>query len=372
MTAHAPTPSKSNSTRPSGSNQSEGSQAAVAHDFNNLLTVISGYTEALLEDPDPGGIKPELDEIAAAAQRATSLARQLCPAFSRRPVLQPRVIDLNDIVGSLTPMLRRLIGEHIELTAPVDPNLDPVLADDSGQIEQILVNLVVNSPGRDAGGGREDHDRNGERRLTTTTWPSTPKPPPGRHAMLAVTVTPGSAWTAETMREMFEPFFTTKPVGIGTGLGFRPCYGIVKQSGGNVWVYSEPGQGTSFKVYIPTTNSPATHDEALPPHKPAPCGTETILLAEDEPALRTLTARMLTNHGYTVIPAESPERALRSQPTLNSGSTSSSPTSSCRRSTVTSSPSRSRPGTPTSESSSCRAMQTRRSSPEPPSTSNRS
>jgi CheY-like chemotaxis protein len=204
-------------------------------------------------------------------------------------------------------MLRRLIGEHIELTAPVDPNLDPVLAD-RGQIEQILVNLVVNARDAMPEGGRITIET-ANVTLDDDYVAQHPEATPGRHAMLAVTDT-GIGMTAETSAQVFEPFFTTKPVGAGTGLGLSTVYGIVKQSGGNVWIYSEPGRGSSFKVYLPTTNSPATHDEALPPHKPAPCGTETILLAEDEPALRTLTARMLTNHGYTVIPAESPERAL--------------------------------------------------------------
>ena len=278
----------------------------IAHDFNNLLTVISGYTEVLLEDHDPTSAI-ELGEIAAAAQRATTLTQQLL-AFSRRQVLQPRVIDLNEIVRSLTPMLTRLIGEHIELTAPLDPDLKPVLAD-PGQIEQILVNLVVNARDAMPHGGRLTIET-GNTELDDDYVDRHPEASAGPHAMLAVTDT-GVGMTQEILAQVFEPFFTTKPIGTGTGLGLSTVYGIVKQSGGAIWIYSEPGRGSSFKVYLPITQAPSTIEPHPAPSTPAPNGTETILLAEDEPALRTLTSRMLTNRGYNVIAAETPKQALQ-------------------------------------------------------------
>ena len=277
----------------------------IAHDFNNLLTVISGYAEALLERHDPASAT-ELGEIAAAATRATTLTRQLL-AFSRRQVLQPQVIDLNTIVNGMTPMLARLIGEDIELAAPLDPGLDSVLAD-PGQIEQILLNLVVNARDAMPRGGRLTIET-GNVELDDAYLEQHPEATPGRHAMLAVTDT-GTGMTPDIIAQVFEPFFTTKPVGSGTGLGLSTVYGIVKQSGGSIWIYSEPGKGSSFKVYLPAVHAPSI----LQPRskKPAlvPNGTETILLVEDEQALRALTARMLATRGYSVITAETPHDAL--------------------------------------------------------------
>ena len=223
----------------------------VAHDFNNLLTVISGYTEALLEGRDRAS-EPELDQIAAAAERAAILTRQLL-AFSRRQVLQPRVLQLNDVVAGLTPMLSRLIGEDVELVATLAPSLDPVLADPN-QLEQVLVNLAVNA--RDAmpdGGLLTIHTENVE--LDEEYVAQHGDAVVGPHVMLSVSDT-GVGMDAETLSHVFEPFFTTKPLGIGTGLGLATVYGIVKQSGGSMWVYSEPGQGTTFKALLPRADSP--------------------------------------------------------------------------------------------------------------------
>jgi len=281
----------------------------IAHDFNNLLTLISGYTEALLEQADPASAA-ELAEIAAAATRATTLTRQLL-AFSRRQVLQPQVIDLNAIVNGMTPMLSRLIGADIELAAPLDPELDPVLAD-PGQIEQVLLNLVVNARDAMPSGGRLTIET-GNVELDDAYIEQHPEASRGRHAMLAVTDT-GTGMAPGIIAQVFEPFFTTKPVGSGTGLGLglglSTVYGIAKQSGGSIWIYSEPGKGSSFKVYLPAVQAPSMVE--LRPQKPAlvPNGTETILLVEDEQALRALTARMLALRGYSVITAETPDEAL--------------------------------------------------------------
>jgi two-component system cell cycle sensor histidine kinase/response regulator CckA len=277
----------------------------IAHDFNNLLTVISGYTEALLEKRQAAAM-PELDEIAAAAKRAAVLTRQLL-AFSRRQVLQPRVTDLNEVVQGLMPMLTMLIGENIDLAAPLDPELAAVLADPS-QIEQVLVNLVVNARDAMPQGGRLTIET-GNVYLDRDYVNDHPDAQIGRHAMLAVSDT-GIGMNQETIGQMFEPFFTTKPVGAGTGLGLSTVYGIVKQSGGNIWVYSEPGRGSSFKVYLPASETLSVSNTQKRIDDVAPTGTETILIVEDEQALRVLTARMLTHSGYSVLAAESPEAAL--------------------------------------------------------------
>ncbi len=277
----------------------------VAHDFNNLLTVISGYAEQLLDDRDRAS-EPELEQIAVAAERATILTRQLL-AFSRRQVLRPRVLQLNDVVAGLTPMLSRLIGEDVELVATLAPTLHPVLADPN-QLEQVLVNLAVNA--RDAmpeGGLLTIHTANVM--LDDEYVSQHAEAAVGPHIMLSVSDT-GIGMDDETLSHIFEPFFTTKPLGIGTGLGLATVYGIVKQSGGSMWVYSEPGQGTTFKALFPRAESEATEEDARAPKPVAETGTETILLAEDEESLRRLTARILEQHGYDVISAETATEAV--------------------------------------------------------------
>jgi two-component system cell cycle sensor histidine kinase/response regulator CckA len=275
----------------------------VAHDFNNLLTVISGYTEALLRASD--GSERELNEIASAAQRAAKLTRQLL-AFSRQQVLQPRLLEMNEVVEDIVPMLTRLIGEDVELSTALDPKLAPVLAD-SSQLEQVLVNLVVNA--RDAmpeGGKLVIQTANVE--LDARYAAEHPDATAGAHAMLSVSDN-GIGMDVETASHIFEPFYTTKPVGSGTGLGLATVYGIVKQSGGTIWVYSEPGTGTTFKVYLPAAEGIVFRHEDRGPAT-APIGTETILIAEDEEVLRDLTTLMLEDRGYTVIAAETPQHAL--------------------------------------------------------------
>jgi two-component system cell cycle sensor histidine kinase/response regulator CckA len=278
----------------------------VAHDFNNLLTVISGYTESLLEGRDRGE-EFELAQIAAAAERAAILTRQLL-AFSRRQVLQPRVILLNDVVEGIMPMLSRLIGEDLELVASLDPELNRVLADPN-QVEQVLLNLAVNARDAMPAGGRLTiQTANVE--LDDEYVAHHGEAVAGPHVMLAVTDT-GTGMDAETLAHMFEPFFTTKPVGTGTGLGLATVYGIVKQSEGSIWVYSEPGKGTTFKIYLPATEALVALEAPRAARARVAVGTETILLAEDEEPLRTLTAKLLERYGYVVIAATSANEALR-------------------------------------------------------------
>ncbi len=272
----------------------------VAHDFNNLLMTILGCSELLLRDFDPEDRRrEEVEEIRRAAQRATSLTHQLL-AFGRRQVLQPRVLDLNEIVENMNRMLRRMIGEDIQFLTILTPRLWPVKVD-PGQIEQVIMNLVVNARDAMPDGGRLtletsnlNLDEEYARRHISVK--------PGAYVMMAVTDT-GCGMDAETRSHLFEPFFTTKEKGKGTGLGLSTVYGIIKQSGGNVWAYSEVGRGSTFKVYLPRA------EEAVKSYKPkeiasaAAKGTETILLVEDEDAVRTMISRVLQGSGYTVLEA---------------------------------------------------------------------
>ena len=277
----------------------------ISHDFNNLLTVIGGYTETLLIGREPG-TEPELEQIAAAAERAAVLTRQLL-AFSRRQVLQPRTVLVNDVVEGLAPMLTRLIGEDVQLVSALAPTTDPVLADPS-QLEQILVNLAVNARDAMPSGGRLTI-QTGNVELDEHYVAKNSEATVGPHVMLSVTDN-GTGMDAETLSHVFEPFFTTKPAGTGTGLGLATVYGIVKQSGGSIWAYSELGEGTTFKVLLPRTESNVVEETLRPPRPVAANGSETILLAEDEASLRRLTVRILERHGYKVIAAKTPVEAL--------------------------------------------------------------
>jgi PAS domain S-box-containing protein len=278
----------------------------IAHDFNNLLGVIAGYCELVLRElgeEDPR--RRRLLEIRKAAERATGLTRQLL-AFSRKQVMQPRVIDLNVVVSDMSKMLRRLIGEDVELLALAGNGLGMVRAD-PGQMEQVLLNLALNA--------RDAMPRGGK--LTIETANVTldgaqadmrPGVTPGRHVMLAVSDT-GHGMNRDVQARVFEPFFTTKGQGKGTGLGLSTVYGIVKQSGGSIWVYSEEGVGTSFKVYLPRIEASAEVAEPEPP-RARRGGSETILLVEDDASLRELVAEVLGDLGYTVLAAAHPEEAL--------------------------------------------------------------
>jgi CheY-like chemotaxis protein len=279
----------------------------VAHDFNNLLTVINGYSDLLLEglstsDPARG----HLEEIKRAGERAALLTRQLL-AFSRKQILEPKVLDLNGVLDGLDKMLRRLIGEDIELATIRGPELGQVMAD-PGQIEQILMNLAVNARDAMPQGGKltietsnADLDDAYARRHAVVI--------PGRYVMLAVSDT-GIGMDAETQSHIFEPFFTTKEKGKGTGLGLATVFGIVKQSRGNIWVYSEPGRGTTFKVYLPQVKKAAERVQAGQAPGRADGGSETILVVEDEESVRALAVRILQKHGYKVLETISVEQAL--------------------------------------------------------------
>ncbi len=272
----------------------------VAHDFNNLLTVIIGYSQILAEGvPAPSRLKDATMQIRSAADRAAGITKQLL-AFSRKQVLSPRVIDLNDVMMNIDTMLRRLIGEDIEILTVPGRELGTVKAD-PGQIEQVIMNLVVNA--RDAmpsGGKLTLETENAE--LDEAYARDHAPVQPGRYVMLAVSDT-GTGMTADTQAHIFEPFFTTKEVGKGTGLGLSTVYGIVKQSGGFIWVYSEPDKGTTFKVYFPRIDQRA--EGVGVEKKPAGVqrGTETILLVEDDEQLRQLISSVLGESGYKVLAA---------------------------------------------------------------------
>ena len=280
----------------------------VAHDFNNLLTVISGrslLTLSALPAGDPH--RRNLELIQTTAERAAALTRQLL-AFSRKQVLQPKVLDLNTVVSGLMPMLRRLIGEHIELVAVAAPDLGRVKADPS-QLEQVILNLAVN--GRDAmpDGGKLTIET-GNVELDDAYARGHAGVVSARYVLLAVSDT-GHGMDAATQARIFEPFFTTKELGKGTGLGLATVHGIVQQSGGHIWVYSEPGQGSTFKIYLPRVDEAAEAGGPAPALAPPARGSETILLVEDDEEVRALARETLEGNGYAVLPAASAAEALR-------------------------------------------------------------
>ena len=278
----------------------------IAHDFNNILTVVKGYTDLLLGGVQDAKLRALISYIDQAADRASALTRQLL-AYSRRQVMQPKIINLNSLVVNVDRMLRRVIGEDVEMRTITPPDLGSVKAD-PGQIEQVIMNLAINA--RDAmpkGGSLVLETANVY--LDETYAQTHPGTRAGRHIMLAVSDT-GVGMDAETRSHIFEPFFTTKAIGRGTGLGLSMVYGIVKQSGGSIEVYSEPGQGTTFKIYLPRIEEPAEVFPAaeLPPARIQ--GIETILLVEDDIQVRDLAATVLTSCGYTVLVADSARGVL--------------------------------------------------------------
>jgi two-component system cell cycle sensor histidine kinase/response regulator CckA len=281
----------------------------VAHDFNNLLSVILSYSSMLAQDMTPSDPRrADLLEIEAAGKRAVDLTRQLL-AFGRQQILQPRIVDLNDVVAGMENLLRRLIGENIELAVLPGAALGEVMVD-PGQVEQVIMNLAVNSRDAMPDGGKltiETGNVELDDKYATSHFGATPGP----HVMLAVTDT-GTGMDRATQSRMFEPFFTTKEQGKGTGLGLATVFGIVRQSGGNVWVYSEPGRGTTFKVYLPCSDPAAAGAGAapIPPATGALRGTETVLLVEDEERVRVLARTVLRRYGYHVLEAQSGGDAL--------------------------------------------------------------
>jgi PAS domain S-box-containing protein len=284
----------------------------VAHDFNNLLTIILGYSNIALDSlsqSDP--LRPNIDGIRKAADRAAALTRQML-TFSRRQVLQPKLLNLNEILADTSKMLRRLINEDIELSIVADYELHAIMADPV-QIEQILINLTVNA--RDAmpsGGTIGFETRNVDPNEWDAVHSAHPPPAdlkPGRYVLLGVK-DDGRGMDEKTKSHIFEPFFTTK-IPEGTGLGLPMVYGIVKQSGGDICVYSEPGRGTTFEIYFPVATMPGPHDEAVPAETFRLKGSETVLLVEDETELRTLARNILSSYGYKVLEAVNGEDALK-------------------------------------------------------------
>ncbi len=279
----------------------------VAHDFNNLLTVIQGYSRMSLDSlDDESPLREALEEIEKAAVSAAALTRQLL-TFSRRTLVRPRTLNLNTVIGNMEKMLRRVLGEDVELILEMGDGLDEIRAD-PGLIEQVLMNLVVNARDAMPNGGMLiletanlclDKEYAGAHLAVKT----------GPHAMLAVTDT-GSGMTEEVRSRIFEPFFTTKPQGKGTGLGLATVYGIVQQMEGSIWVYSEPKKGSTFKILFPTSQTGEAADQEVVPQRLEARGGEAILLVEDEVAVRRFVRKILERQGYRVIVAEDPEDAI--------------------------------------------------------------
>ncbi|MBS3905981.1 MAG: response regulator [Syntrophaceae bacterium] len=278
----------------------------IAHDFNNLLTIIKGNNQlSLMEIKKDDPLRENIEQVEKAADRAAALTRQLL-AFSRRQVLEVKVLDLNTILRDMEKMLHRVIGEDIGLVTLLAENLGTVKAD-PGQIEQVVMNLAVNARDAMPKGGKltietanVELDQNYARNHVAVT--------PGRYAMLSVSDT-GVGMSPEVKERIFEPFFTTKEKDKGTGLGLSTVYGIVKQSGGNIWVYSEPGQGTAFKIYLPRVDEPPEEAGEKVVQKKLPGGGETILVVEDEEKVRQVAVQILTKNGYTVLEASHGDEA---------------------------------------------------------------
>jgi two-component system cell cycle sensor histidine kinase/response regulator CckA len=281
----------------------------VAHDFNNLLTAILGFSELVMADLRPGSaMAADVLEIKQAAQRAAGLTQQLL-AFGRKQILQPRILDINTIVSGMEPMLRRLIAEHVSVVVSLEGKLGSVRIDPT-QFEQIVVNLAVNAADAMPQGGRLTIET---ANITLEESHRQPHLPivPGDYVMLSVSDT-GVGMDEATSRHMFEPFFTTKEVGRGTGLGLATVHGIVKQSGGDIRVHSEPGHGSTFQIYLPEVTGAAvlTVQSPAAPVDPG-CGSETVLLVEDDGAVRRLARVVLERAGYRVMEAENPKVAFR-------------------------------------------------------------
>jgi two-component system cell cycle sensor histidine kinase/response regulator CckA len=280
----------------------------VAHDFNNLLTIISGYSQLILDRlPSDDPTRAHVNQIRGAGERAAALTRQLL-AFSRKQVLEPRVLDLNEVVGGIDKMLRRLIGEDIDLLTVNSSGLWLVRAD-PGQVEQVIMNLVVNARDAMPQGGRltiemSNVDIDG-------SYPDrNPAMVPGRYVTLAISDT-GAGMAAEVKERAFEPFFTTKEHGKGTGLGLSTVYGIVKQSGGYIWVYSEIGKGTTFKIYLPAVGENISESQRTELRSRSAWGCETILVVEDNESVRKFVRSVLEPKGYDLLEADGSEDAAK-------------------------------------------------------------
>lgn len=279
----------------------------VAHDFNNMLTVISGYNRMILDDLSPlDPLRSNAEEILKASDRAAALTNQLL-AFSRRQIARPRVLNVNELLGNIEKMLRRLIVEDMELVLKPGQEVGNIKADPH-HIEQAIVNLAINARDAMSGEGRitiESANVN----LDETYTRAHPGVQPGDFVMIAVSDT-GLGMDAETRRHIFEPFFTTKDPGKGTGLGLATVYGMVKQCGGDIWVYSELGKGSTFKLYFPRVSEPVSESARPGGEEPGARGTETILVVEDERAVRDLAVRMTQQLGYNVLVASNGAEAI--------------------------------------------------------------
>ena len=279
----------------------------IAHDFNNLMTAVTGYSELALRSlSKDDALRPKLEVIKSAGERAAALTRQLL-AFSRKQMLQPKVLDLNGVVTGMAQMMPRVIGEHIDLRFRLGESLGQIKAD-PGQIEQVLLNLAVNA--RDAmpnGGCLTIKTENVH--LSGKFGRPGLAVEPGHYVMMSVSDT-GLGMDVETQSHIFEPFYTTKGVGKGTGLGLSTVYGIVKQSGGSLWVYSEVGKGTIFKIYLPRVNEIIESDEIECESAAVARGQETVLLVEDEDVVRNLSREILETYGYSVLVAANGREGL--------------------------------------------------------------
>ena len=280
----------------------------IAHDFNNLLTIILGHSSLVMNELPPGSPTVKyLEQIRKAGDRAVLLTRQML-AFSRKQVLRSQVLNLNAAVSQIEDMLRRLIGENIELITIRDPNLGNTMVD-PGQMDQIILNLAANARDAMPNGGMLTIET-GNVEMDASFSRKGVEVKPGPYVMLSFSDN-GSGMDSEALVQVFEPFFTTKELGKGTGFGLATVYGIVKQSGGYIWVYSEPGRGTTFKIYLPAV-SETDHAEQAPVTEETPLdGCETILLVEDEEMIRTLACTLLRKNGYTVLESEDCGEALK-------------------------------------------------------------
>jgi len=279
----------------------------IAHDFNNLLTVIKGYSQLSIADlNEDDSLRENIREIKNAADKAADLTRQLL-AFSRRQILEMKVLDINVILENLDKMLRRVIGEDIDLVTVLEKDLGRVKTD-PGQMEQVIMNLVVNARDAMPKGGKLTIET-AKAELDEGYARNHVAVKPGSYVMLSVSDT-GEGMSPEVKNRIFEPFFTTKERGKGTGLGLSTVYGIVRQSGGNIWVYSELGKGTAFKVYLPRVDEPLSKERLKASKEEIPRGNETVLLVEDDEEVRRLAGRILERKGYKLLVASHGEEAL--------------------------------------------------------------
>jgi signal transduction histidine kinase/ActR/RegA family two-component response regulator len=279
----------------------------IAHDFNNLLTTISGNADlALLDIEEDDILRPSIEEIKSASKKAADLTRQLL-AFSRKQIVEPEVVQVNEIVENLEKMLVRLIGEDIELKTIIYPDLEPIKAD-SGQIEQILMNLIVNARDAMQNGGSLTI-KTSKIELVESYCEKHPNLKPGRYAVITVSDT-GCGMDEDTKARIFEPFFTSKPKGEGTGLGLATTFGIVKQHKGHIEVYTKPDVGTSFEIYLPVFTGKVERQKEQDEYDQLPKGTETILLVEDDEIVQRVAIRILERLGYNVLRASNGRKAM--------------------------------------------------------------